>query len=423
MQGGRRQEHGDRQGTRAHLSGRAVVAIAVLACLACSNDDSARADNESDAGGATGAGGVPSSGGSGGGAGTAGTSSSRVTALGFTPFPYDITTAAVDDVYRKISEDADLYAFHMTEGVPWVEALADAEVMGYGVSLRDKWSRQRNEATAHPGHAVYVGVTPLDDSRTRLADYWAAGEHMTLPGLWASYAFDAPEVKTAYLSFCRRAIAYFEPDFFAIGLEVNLLRRNSPESWNAYVSLHRDTYQALKQEEPDLPIFVTVTAVDLLEGWTDSNHAEQVAALGELLPYTDYLGLSFYPYMSAFLANPFPQDAFADLAALAPGKTLAIAESGYPAQTTSLPSFGLTFEGTPMKQDAWVELLLREASERRMPMVVNFVLRDYDALLAAAGVGDAAATWRDTGFYDEAGNARPALTRWKAALAEGRTNP
>lgn len=404
--------------------GNAGVALAALVAFAGCSEDSGGGSPGVDGGAASG--GLAGAGGSGGtsgagGAGAAGGADAgapRSFALGMTPFPYDVTQAAVDDVYAKLASDADMYAFHTTEGVAWVEALAGEP---YGASVQGKWARHAAEAAAHPEHAVYLALTPLDDSRSELADYWGAQEHMALPGAWATYAFDAPEVKAAYLSFCKTAIDAYQPDYLAIGIEVNLLRTNAPASWDAYATLHRETYQALKAEHPGLPIFVTLTAVDLLDGWTQADHTAQMAALADVLPYSDVFALSFYPYMSTYLTEPIPTDTFDTLAALAGGKPIAIAESGYPAQKTELPSFGLIFDGTPQKQDGWVKLLLGEADARSMPFVVQFLVQDYDALWQAIGGGDFEAVWRDTGLYDEAGSSRPSLTTWQAALARPRT--
>jgi hypothetical protein len=397
---------------------RAALLFALSVSLAgCGEDDGAGSGASGGAGGgAGGSAGTSGISGSPGGSSGADAGLPRSFRLGFTPFPHDVTAAAVDYAYERLAADADLYAFHTTEGVPWVEALANQPASEYGAALRVKWDRHASEMRAHPDHAVYLGLTPLDDARAKLADYWGDQDHMPLPGAWASATFDSADVKAAYLEFCERAIAHYEPDFFAIGIEVNLLRKNAPASWPAYVELHRATYQALKQAHPALPIFVTFTAVDLLAGWTDSDPAGQAAALADLLPYTDFLALSFYPYMSAYLTNPIPSETFDQLAALAGGKPLAIAETGYPAQTTELPSFGLTFQGTPEKQAAWIALMLGEADGRGMPMVVNFVLRDYDALWQAIGGGEADAVWRDTGLYDENGAVRPAHGIWRAAL-------
>jgi hypothetical protein len=368
--------------------------------------------------GASGSGG--SNGGSSGTGGGGDAGAKRSFRLGFTPFPYDSSEAAVDWVYDKLESDADLIAFHTTEGVPWVEAARDAAFAEYGDALKRKWTE--HQAHSFSGHAVYVALTPLDDSRSRLADYWGAQDHMPLPAPWDGYAFDAPQVKSAYLSFCRRAIAFYSPDYLAIGIEVNLLSDKAEASWAAYVELHRSTYEALKRDHPTLPVFVTVTAVDLLEGWTDGDHRARMRALQDLLPYTDILGISFYPYMSAYLTNPYPAVVFEKLQALANGKPIAIAESGYPAQAFTMPSFNLSFEGTPEKQRAFVADQLSAGDRHQLPFIVNFVARDYDELWQKlpAESQELGMVWRDTGLYDEAGMARPALALWRSALARPR---
>ncbi len=346
---------------------------------------------------------------------TDGGSPTRPFRLGITPFPYDITTSAVDDVYAKLQKDADLYAHHTTSGVPWVEAAQGLPWTHYGRSLRDVWTR--HAAERRPSHKIYLGLTPLNDARAGLADYWGANENMTLPAPWSGYALDAPQVQAAYLSFCREAIDHYQPDYLAIGIEVNLLLKNAPSAWPAYVKLHEATYSALKRDHPTLPIFATVTAVDLLPGFTSADEKVHRAALAELMKHSDYLALSLYPFMSSYLANPLPQTYLDDLIALADGKPVVIAESGYPAQTTELKSFGLVFEGTESKQQAFVHELLQKAQAVKMPFVVNFVLQDYDALWQKSGGSDADAVWRDTGLYDEDGKARSALTTWRTALA------
>lgn len=339
--------------------------------------------------------------------------------MGFTPFPFDTTAEAVAKVYEYLGADADLYAFHITAGVPWSAAAAKKKLPEWGRSVRATFEAHKAAAQAHPGHAVYLGLTPLDDSRSRLADEWDNGEHMPLSPPWDTYAFDAPAVKAAYLAFCEEAIAQYAPDYLAIGLEVNLLKNTNVAAWPAYVALHRETYQALKAKHPSLPIFVTVTAVDLLPGWTDSDPTAQAQALADVLPYSDYLALSFYPYMSKYLTGAFPKEAFDQIAAIAAGKPIAIAESGYPAETFTLTSIPATFEGTPDKQDGWLETLLAEADKRHYRFIVNFVARDYDALWGKLPPPsqEVALVWRDTGLWDGAGGEREALTRWRAALA------
>jgi len=164
--------------------------------------------------------------------------------LGLTTFPYDTTQSAVDYVYGKIAEDTDLFTIHTTEGVPWVEALEHKPVEQMGSSIAAKWTKMKSAVT--PSQKLYLALTPLDDGRAKLADYWGSAEHMPLPGSWATASFDSADVKSAYLQTCRAAIAFFHPDYLAIGIEVNLLRKNNPAAWSAYVDLHKATYTALK---------------------------------------------------------------------------------------------------------------------------------------------------------------------------------
>ncbi len=183
------------------------------------------------------------------------------------------------------------------------------------------------------------------------------------------------------------------------------------------IALHSATYTALKTEFPELPVFATFTGVDLLAGWTEVDHAEQLAALEDILPYSDLLGSSFYPFMSAYLVDPYPASAWDELVALAGGKPVVVSESGFPAQVTELEGVMLTFEGTPEKQEAFIADMLAAADSHAFPFIVNFLVRDYDALWEALGGGDELSIWRDTGLYDESGAERPALETWRDALA------
>jgi len=335
--------------------------------------------------------------------------------LGFTPFPYAISQEAVDFTYEHIAEDADLIVHHFDNGVPWVEALAGDT---YSQNIRDDWTyrRQRTPAT----HRVLVTVTPINFSRNGLANYRGAQDDMPLPAPFAGYAFDHPDVATAFLRYCEDIIAHFKPDYFMFGIEVNLLMKLRPDLWDAYMTLHRQVYSALKTAHPDLPIFVSVTGIDLLEGYTDADHADQMRALADVLDYTDILGLSLYPYMTAYMTNSLPMDMFERLATLT-DKPLAVTETGYPAQSFGIDAGGgvrLEFNSDDDKQADYIALLLDAAQEDRFVFVVNFVLRDYDTLWQQiGGREDLTIAWRDTGLYDEDGRARPALDLWRAALA------
>jgi hypothetical protein len=340
----------------------------------------------------------------------------RFFSMGFTPFPYDVTLEAVEDTYAMLTREGDLYAFHTTDGVPWAEAEQGTGFEGYGSAIRGTWQSWRSHVAQR--HEVYLALTPLNDARDGLADAWGDSAHMPLPAGFAGLAFDDPRVVRAYIAHCRDAVHFFDPTYLALGIEVNILRDKAPEKWASYASLQRQAYSALKADFPTLPMFVTVTAPDLLEGFTDKDLSAQRAALADVLPYSDYLALSLYPYMSAYSEATLPADTFDRLAELAQGKQLAIAESGYTAEPFTLESYGLTIDGSTQAQRAWIARLLAEADARKMRFVVNFVARDYDALWEKLTSGrELAEVWRDTGLFDGAGGARPALDEWRRWLA------
>jgi hypothetical protein len=241
---------------------------------------------------------------------------------------------------------------------------------------------------------------------------------MPLPPPFDSYSFDHPDVIQAFQNYCLEAIRFFEPDYFLMGIEVNLLMKNRPDLWDPYVNLHRAVYTALKEEFPDLPIMVSLTGIDLLDGYTDADHEAQMQALADIIDYTDVVAFSLYPYMTGYMTYRLPTQIFDELAALT-DKPMAISETGYPAQSFHVAmGVDLQFDSDQRKQAAYIDLLLEKAQEHGFLFVVNFVLRDYDALWEAiGGQEDLTIVWRDTGLYDEDGNERRALTLWREWLA------
>jgi hypothetical protein len=221
---------------------------------------------------------------------------SRSYYLGFTPFPYDMSSLdAIEYVYDKIGSDADLIAHHFDNGIPWAEALIDGT---FPSKVTDDWNYRRSHIPA--GHKVYVAVTPINSMRDGLAPIWnSTGDNQTLTPPWSTYAFNDLNVKTAYLIYCKRLIDYFNPDYVAVGVEVNLVKKNIPTQWAAYLELHQYVYAALKTAYPSLPVFVTLTGIDLVDGLTSgTDHAAQMAALGDIIDYTDYYAISFHPMLS-----------------------------------------------------------------------------------------------------------------------------
>jgi hypothetical protein len=333
--------------------------------------------------------------------------------MGFTPFPYAISFEAVEYTYNTLATESDLIAHHFDSGVPWVEALEGK----LSEDVIADWEYRR--ANTPDSHIIYLSVTPINFERSGLAPYRGTAERQPLPAPWDTYTFNHPDVKEAFFNYVEQGIAFFSPAYINIGVEVNLVMKINPTAWDAYVELQRDTYTRLKALHPDLPIFVSMTGIDLLEGYTDANHADQLRAFDEIIPYTDIFALSVYPYLTNYMTTQVPESLYDDLAAMT-DKPLAIAETGYPAQDFAIIIEGMRieFESDETTQEAYIQFLLDEAHQHNAVFVVNFVLRDYDALWQAiGGKEDLIIAWRDTGLFGENGEERPALQIWRDWLA------
>jgi hypothetical protein len=331
--------------------------------------------------------------------------------MGFTPFPYEISTEGVEYVYSKLETEADIINHHFDNGVPWPEALNGED---FSQNVIDDWNFRKSKAK--PSHQTYVSVTPINFSRDALAVYRGTEDNMPLPAPWDSYSFNDENVKTAYLNYCKRVIDFFQPDYFGMSIEANLLYVINPARWGDYLALHEYIYQQLKSLYPDLPIFTSVAGAPMLEGFLESNdYVQQRLAVMQLLQHSDYYAISFYPHLTAFLGNPYPENTFDELFSISP-KPIIVAETGYTAQTFSIDDGGglIAIETDPVKQQKFVTDLLAASEKFKARFVIYFTLRDYDQLWAQIGSPvDINIAWRDSGLYDEAGNPRLALNTWR----------
>lgn len=334
--------------------------------------------------------------------------------MGLTPFPYAYNYEAISNNYADIAAKADLVAQHLDNGIPWEESLTGAP---FPPTIMDdlQFRKDRSPST----HQRYVAVTPINSTRSGLAPAWtAAGDNQPLAAPWNAYAFNHPSVKTAYLAYCRRIVAHFNPRYLNIGVEANLLRHNNPDQWEAYLELHRYVYTALKSDHPSLIVMVSVTGIDLVEGYTGVDHDAQLAALASLMTHSDYYGLSLHPFCADFTSEVIvPPDFFNRIFALS-DKPIAVCETSYPAESFTLFGGTITINGSAAKQNDYFTRLLDEAQEHHCAFVVNVIIRDYDILWGEMGYpDDVLKLWRDTGFRDGAGSPRTVFATWTNYLS------
>ncbi len=338
------------------------------------------------------------------------TGQTRTFALGFTDFPHELSIEGLLESYRVIEHYGDLVALHFDGGVPWLEALAGEP---FPKTFQDMVS---GKASVLPsGHLIYLAVSPISFDRDGLALYRGATANEPLPAPWGGYTFDHPDVVNAFAAHTERMIETYSPDYFAYAIEVNVLYTKRPDLWPAFLALAEATYKSVKASHPELPVFVTLQAE-----WFHQDPAGQTAAIEQLLPFTDLIAVSAYPFIEGLDVETLPPGYFADLADLAPEKPFAIAETGWPAEDVSAP-YPVTLPGGEEAQRAYVERLLHEAEDLKAVFVTWFFTRDYDAQWEEfMSTHPAAATlriWRDNGFFTGDGEPRSALALWRDALA------
>lgn len=333
--------------------------------------------------------------------------------MGFTPFPYAATAEAIDDVYAKLQANGDVIAHHLDGGVPWPEALAGTPYdLAVEAELADRLAR------TGPGDVVYLAITPMNSKRSGLADYWGASQGLPRPGEWAARDFDTPEVIQAFVGYALDLIDRFGPMWFNYGIEISELAISDPDAMDRLVTFASQVYPQIKAAHPELPTFVSVA----FKGPGSPQAAEIRDAFARLLPYSDYVGVSVYPFV--FFGHPnagdpanLPADWLRQARDLAPDKPLVVAETAWIAEPLLIPEFGVNTAADAQDQNDYVERLLSEADALGAELVIWFFTVDFDSLWEGLlGRDPVARIWRDTGLWDETLAPRPALSTWQAWL-------
>ena len=333
---------------------------------------------------------------------------SRPFHLGFTRWPADLTAEGV-----RLAEDfahahGDIVSVMFIGGIPWPEAFEDKL---FSLDVR------ANLGYRPPaGKKLFLSISPLDKDRKDLAPYWAEKDNQPLPEFWKGRALNSPEVKRAFLNFVVRAVESMKPDYLAIGIESNVLLSKNRVKWQQLKELHRATYNTLKQQYPQLPIFFTTEVLHYKKLASEARNSEQEKEVAELMEHSDLFAMSVYPHMSYDFPRPVPAGFF-DFARSF-HKPIAVAESGMTSRDVELKAFGLTLRGSEADQVQFTELLLQAASRDGYKFVINFATTDFEKLCARlpAPTDDLARIWAYTGLQTSDGKPKPALAVWDAHL-------
>lgn len=329
--------------------------------------------------------------------------------MGVTPFPGNFSFADLDIAYDFINNHCDIVSHHFDEGIPYEEAYNN-QTMPLEIQQQITYRNLKTDDDKQ----VLLSVSALNlDRNQRAAYYENSSVSSTIKQQWMNKEFNDLSVITAYVNYLNYLITGLQPDYINFGVESNV-ETFDPTEFVKYKDFLSQVYASLKNSHPSIPIFVSFIV-------NSNNQGFQFAT--ELLPYTDYIALSAYPYIALNNSlsgetnpNTIPGNYFENYINMA-NKPFCIAETGYTAENLVVPFYGINKEGNQEWQKAYLQKMLDLCQNKNAVFLIWFCSKDYDQgnlYLQQQGLYfDLLALWQDTGLIDENGNPRLSYELWE----------
>jgi hypothetical protein len=328
--------------------------------------------------------------------------------LGVTPWPADFTTAEVDTSYAFINNHCDIVSHHFDDGVPYEEAFNNLPMP---TNLQNDVQYRKTKTNSNK--KILLSVSALNLTRKEKADYYSQSNiSASIKSTWNNLPFDNANVITAYFNYVSWLVDSFHPNYVNFGVESNNALFN-PSEFTKYKYFLSQVYSRLKIKYPNIPLFISFMVDESPEGYANAS---------QLIPYTDYIGLSAYPYVVVSSSvngntNPalFPSNFFDKFIALS-NKPLVFAETSYIAENLVIPSLNLNKQGNENWQNDYLQLVCTICNKHNAKFLIWFCSKDYDAAsatLQSQGLyQDLFGLWQDTGLKNQNGRERLAYKTW-----------
>ncbi len=314
----------------------------------------------------------------------------RTFALGVSAVPVDLTQAAYEDVFTRAAALGDIILIQ--RAIPWQEVAPAAEP---SAATRTTLERER-ALLAKNGLGLAFAIDP-----------WEPTNPGRLVGDPPGAGFRDPAVQAAYLRYAHWVAEEYQPRWLALAVDVDRFQRAAPADFEAFNQTYIRAYRELKQQHPDMQIFVTFQ-LEALQGLLPWATAEtpQWGLLPPFLAYLDMIAVSSYPSFIFPFVSDIPAEYFSRLTAF--GKPLALFPVGY---ASDPGRDGVTFGSGP-NQRRFLERILGEAEDQQWDLVIW--LSPRDPRYAAAPPFDLVSAM---GLETADGAAKPALAVWTAEAA------
>lgn len=349
--------------TRSVISAVCIVAIALVAC------DSGSGDVDPPA-----------------------TGDGRPMMLGFSSLPRELNSDSYEATIEFAGDHGEIVLIQ--RNLPWADFVP-------GGSLGDDVAEQTDserDAVRDADLALFFAIDPTDGAtgRDRLN---------ALPENMIGRRFDDPDVRAAFRAYAEYVAHNYEPEYLALGVEMNLYYEKNEDDWQNFLSLYRETYAAVKAASPDTQITVTMQYEDL-QGILprEDTHFVDWQLLRQFDPI-DFVGISTYPGFAFDDAAAIPDDYYRQLTAFT-DKPIAIAEMGYASRAQ--PG---VIHGSEEQQAAFLERALADAEELAMPFAIWFAIWD-----PAYARGTEFGAFEHVGLLRTDDTQKPAWSSWEDAL-------
>lgn len=312
--------------------------------------------------------------------------------LGFSTLPPERTNDAYINTFATAAQYGEIILVQRVP--PWEEFFPGGSV-----------SSQTNELTRletalleqYQDLQLFFAIDPTDGvvQRSRIANLPASID--------PEVGFDDPRLRESFVAYTTYIAANYEPEYLALGVEVNMLYERAPKQFEAFVSLYREAYVAAKEASPNTKVFPTFQLEDL-EGSFGTVHPPHWEVVDFFAGQLDVLAISTYPFLAdTRSAADIREDYYSQLRDRFDGDIL-ISETGY----ASMPVEGKVNVGTEEDQKAFLDRILRDAENNGFIGVIW--LAALDPAFVAEG---ATSVFRDIGLRKSDGANKLAWSTWE----------
>ena len=182
--------------------------------------------------------------------------------LGFGALPPEQTNESYLRTFANVGQYAEVV--RISRVPPWAEFLPGGNI---SVATQEL-TRLETALRRQYGLSLIFAIDPTDGSvqRSRIAEL--------PPSIDPREGFLNEDVQQALVAYAVYIATNYEPEYLAVGIEINMLRDRSPEQFEGFLDAYAQLYDIVKATSPKTKVFPTFQLEDL-EGTLDRAHPPQ----------------------------------------------------------------------------------------------------------------------------------------------------